>query len=74
LSRDKQKEEEKEQATQAATLTKEFMSLCRENELDIKSFAKFSGVDSSKVETIRSAIENFESLKESFLEVSCGAA
>lgn len=50
------------------------MELCKEAQLDVKDFAKFAGVDSSKVETIVSAIENFAPLKDSFLEVQYAAA
>ena len=68
------KQEIKETAANAATVVKEFMSLCKEAQLDVKDFAKFAGVDSSKVETIASAIENFLPLKESFLEVEHASA
>jgi len=73
-SLNKRKEEIKEKELPAATAVKEFMALCKDNSLDIKDFAKFAGVDSSKVETIVSAIENFHPLKETFLEVQNAAA
>ena len=73
-SLNKQKEEIKGNAVHAATTVKEFMSLCKDAHLDVKDFAKFAGVDSSKVETVKSAIENFVPLKDSFLEVEHAAA
>jgi len=68
------KQEIKEKELPAATAVKEFMALCKDAHLDVKDFAKFAGVDSSKVETIQNAIENFVPLKESFLEVEHAAA
>ena len=68
------KQEIKDKAFSAADTVKEFMTLCQEAELDVKDFAKFAGVDSSKVETVQNAIENFAPLKESFLEVEHAAA
>ena len=68
------KQEIKERELPAAKAVKEFMTLCKDNSLDVKDFAKFAGVDSSKVETIQNAIENFIPLKESFLEVEHAAA
>ena len=73
-SLNKHKEEVKSIASQAATTVKEFMALCKEAHLDVKDFAKFAGVDSSKVETITNAIENFIPLKDLFLEVEHAAA
>ena len=63
------KEQVTQQAIQAVTVTKEFMALCRNNEIDVESFAKFAGVDSNKLETVKNAMENFDSLKEAFMEV-----
>jgi len=68
------KQEIKEKELPAATAVKEFMALCKDAHLDGEDFAKFAGVDSSKVETIQNAIENFVPLKESFLEVEHAAA
>lgn len=50
------------------------MTMCRENNIDIKGFTAFAGVDSLKIETIQNAIENFESLKETYAEVIDAAA
>ena len=74
LGKLKQKEEIKDNAVQAATTVKEFMMLCKDNSLDVKDFARFAGVDSSKVETVQNAIENFMPLKETYLEVHDAAA
>ena len=74
LAKERQKEELKEQITQAASFSRQFMALCHESGLEVKEFAKFAGVNSSDYASIKSAIENFESLKESFLEVSRDAA
>ena len=68
------KEEIKEKAANDATVVHEFMALCKEADINVKDFAKFAGVDSSKVETITNAIENFIPLKDSFLEVEHAAA
>jgi hypothetical protein len=68
------KEDIKETATNDVNIAHELMRLCKEAQLDVKEFAKFAGVDSSKVETIASAIENFIPLKDSFLEVEHAAA
>lgn len=70
LSKVKQKEE----AANSATLTKEFMNMCKEAELNVKEFAKFAGVNSTKPLTIENAIEHFESLKETFMEIINEAA
>jgi hypothetical protein len=68
------KQEIKDKALSDANTVTQFMTLCKEAHLDVKDFAKFAGVDSSKVETIQSAIENFVPLKDSFLEVQHAAA
>ena len=78
LNKEKQKEEIKEEAKEKvqldAAVAKELMTLCKESSLDVKAFAKFAGVDSSKVETVRDAITNFNSLKEAFSEVEHASA
>ncbi len=68
------KHEIKETAANDVNIAHELMRLCKEAQLDVKEFAKFAGVDRSKVETITSAIENFVPLKETFLEVQHAAA
>jgi ribosomal protein L9 len=77
----KQREEAKElkeqvtqQAMQDLSLTRELMALCRDAGINVKEFAKFAGVDSNKLETVKNAIEHFESLKEAFMEVNRDAA
>jgi hypothetical protein len=76
LAKERQKEEIKElkqqvtqQAMQDLSLTRELMALCRDAGINVKEFAKFAGVDSNKTETVKNAIEHFESLKEAFIEV-----
>lgn len=64
------KQEIKERELPAATAVKEFMALCKDAHLDVKDFAKFAGVDSSKLITIESAIKHFDSLKETYLELT----
>jgi len=47
----------------------ELLALCNTHKLNIKEFAKFHGIDSSNIDTVKNAIVNFESLKEKFIEV-----
>lgn len=74
LGKAKQKEESKTVAASSANLIKEFMTMCRDAALDIKGFAQFAGVNSASATTITNAIENFKSLRETYLEVLNEAA
>lgn len=45
----------------------ELLDLCTEHKLGAKEFADFHHIDSNNLDTIKNAITNFETLKESFL-------
>lgn len=61
-------------ATHHANLTNKFMAMCKDASLEVKEFAQFAGVTRDNPGSITNAIENFESLKESYLEVQKEAA
>lgn len=55
----------------ASELTKkvdELVALCKANNLDVKEFAKFNGVDSKDIDTVNNAITYFVELKKRFTE------
>ena len=56
-----------EEKVPSLTVTKEFMNLCAEHNLDAKEFAKFHNIDSKHSETVTNGIANFNLLKEQFL-------
>lgn len=70
----RQKEEIKENAANAKNLAESLMGMCKDAGLNAKEFAQFAGVSRSDLNTIENAIENFESLKETYLEVLNEAA
>lgn len=43
------------------------IELCNRHELNAKDFAKFHGIDSSNIDTVKNAIVNFKSLKDMFI-------
>lgn len=57
----KKEEESKE-------LINELITLCNSNRLNTKEFTKFHNIDSSNIETVKNGINNFQSLKEEFLQ------
>lgn len=70
LNKARQKEEAKERIINSIDRVKEFMNMCKEAELNVKEFAKFAGVDSAKPATVDSGIENFNFLKQTYLELT----
>jgi hypothetical protein len=57
----KKEEESKE-------LINELITLCNSNRLNTKEFTKFHNIDSSNIETVKNGINNFQVLKEEFLQ------
>ena len=52
------------------TIAKEFGNLCKQNDLNAKEFAEFHNIRSDKPETVIMGIENFELLKEKFVNAA----
>jgi len=61
-------------ASHHANLATEFMNMCKAADIEVKDFALFAGVTRDNPDSIASAIENFESLKDAYLEVQKEAA